>query len=297
MMFFWRSQNRTALKGDVSTKISWPSSLMKGSFFPFFSQRTPAVLVVPLVFHQTIFLIFFVGTSSLRNHDLPNLIVSTMVSVKKSDPKWLWFILDCSPLNSQTEPPPPFRLPNHSQIILSVLSCDFAFIADFTSWFFQHEISEAISAYFAFRKGSKPYLLRRLAQGWKFSPIIAQTSSEILGSTSNDPGLMWTFAWIDNLIFFDKSFHTLSDRRLQFLSQCSRANAILGELSSTCDYVGMELDLKLKRWRVKPSWASKAATFVSDFTDCHSLLASDLWALSGLVLWYLRVSLLPILLV
>ena len=84
MMFFWRSQNRTALKGDVSTKISWPSSLMKGSFFPFFSQRTPAVLVVPLVFHQTIFLIFFVGTSSLRNHDLPNLSFSTMVLLSRS---------------------------------------------------------------------------------------------------------------------------------------------------------------------------------------------------------------------
>ncbi len=214
--------------------------------------------------------------------------------VLKSDPSWSRFILDCSPLNLSQVDPPSFSLPSPHIIILSILECEEGFVVDFTGWFFQHEISDSVAEFFPFRVRSHPYLGRRRAQGWKFSPVTAHTSSEILAF---DPEFHAVcpppLVWIDDLFFGDKESSRLTSRRENFVERCKRANAQIGsmsEISSSLTYVGMEFDLHRKKWRVKSSWAEKTILFLRSFSISLTIRVSDLWRILGLFIWFLRCS-------
>ena len=216
--------------------------------------------------------------------------------VLKSDPSWSRFILDCSPLNRSQIDPPSFSLPSPCVIILSILACHKGFVVDFCGWFFQHEVAHSVSIFFPFRVKSHPYLCRRLAQGWKFSPVTAQTSSEILAfdPTVGDvcpPPLVW----IDDLFFGDTDSNRLVLRRERFLDRCKQANAQIGsisDISTSISYVGLEFDLLMKRWRVKPSWVQKTLSFLLALSIV--VRVSDVWRILGVFIWFIRCACRPL---
>lgn len=253
------------------------------------------------------------SSSSLRDVDISDLLSWDIIipkprslnlpvfnkgfTVPKSDRRYLRFILDCTPINSCTKPPPTFHLPSPWDLITKALRYNVCFVADFLSWFFQHGIPVDVAKFFAFRVRTSPYLLLRLAQGWKGSPVIAQKSSEIIAAASDDPHLEKTEVWIDDLLFLDESEQHLTRRREVFLSVCNKVNAIIGDISpisSMGEYVGTQFDLHRKAWRVKPAWLEKAKTFLQHVLMHPTLTATKLWATMGLILWYTRMSLLPI---
>ena len=192
--------------------------------------------------------------------------------------------------------PPKFHLPQPISIIIVILSSHFAFVADFTSWFFQHDISiEIAQLFFAFRVGGGWNALVRLAQGWKFSPAIAQKSSETLAYDGHSRDNDLRLVWIDNLFFGSRSRDDAEKRRESFLSRCREARAEIGEISdivTTFEYVGAEFDLLRKRWRVKSSWVLKATALLEGFPTTCSL--RRLWCAMGVILWFLRLSLFPL---
>jgi len=217
--------------------------------------------------------------------------------VPKSDPKWARLILDCSQLNEKMMDPPSFHLPPPIVIISIILSSNYAFCADFAAWFFQHLLDLEISSFFSFRVGCKWNHLLRLAQGWKFSPSIAQNSSEILATDPSDTLAEFplTLVWIDNVMMGGESLQTVEEKRQRFLARCREANAELGEITEVkreIEYVGGEFDLINKRWRVKQSWVQKALPLLQSFPRRAS--PRRIWAVLGLILWFLRLSLLPL---
>lgn len=216
--------------------------------------------------------------------------------VAKSDPSWSRFIMDCSQLNESQSQPPSFSLPSPITIICTILSCDVGFVVDFASWFFQHSLSLEVAEFFALRVGSSPYLLMRLAQGWKFSPFIGHSSSSILADDPQSPKEDSSLVWIDDLFFGDHCSQTLESKKERFLDRCRKARATIGtmsEISSEVSYVGMEFNLRCKCWRLKSAWVKKFASFVSSISHI-SLSLSSLWALLGGFVWFLRCAARPL---
>ena len=203
--------------------------------------------------------------------------------------------MDCNILNTHQGDPPSFSLPSPIRIIETILSCELGFVTDFSAWFHQHWISPDISPFFALRVNSSPYLCSRLAQSWKFSPCIAQGSSSILVHDHDYPNAT-SLSWIDDNFFGDSSESPLSIRRNNFLERCSKAHAKIGAISDISDhvtYVGLELNLKEKKWRIKSTWAEKLLVFFSSLSlskEYPHAPAQVLWILLGSFLWFLRCS-------
>lgn len=215
--------------------------------------------------------------------------------VPKSDQAWSRLILDCSEPNRTMVDPPSFQLASPILIVSKILSSNYGFTSDFTSWFFQHLLDPQIAAFFAFRVGPAWNWLNRLAQGWKFSPSIAQSSSEILAVDYFDPKFDKTLVWIDNVFQGADSLPQAETRRDLFLQRCQFVGAVLGEfspVSTSIEYVGGEFDLFNKKWRVKSSWARKALALIENVQTLSS--PRKIWAVMGTILWFLRLSLLPL---
>ena len=146
-----------------------------------------------------------------------------------------------------------------------------------------------IAHFFPFRVQSKPYFCRRLPQGWKFSPVTAQKSSEVLAWDPVSPGFSRSCVWIDDFFFGSHTEDELQVRKERFLERCDRANAKIGsmtEISTEIKFVGMDFDLERKRWRVKPDWCEKAKCRLDRFSSPCTL--KDIWSVLGLLLWFLR---------
>ena len=215
--------------------------------------------------------------------------------VPKSSPEWSRFILDCGTLNKSMVDPPSFHLPSPIQIICTILQAEFGFVADFSAWFFQHSLDLEVAFYFCFRVHSKRYYLNRLAQGWKFSPVIAQDSSEILAYDEADPHNHLSLTWIDDIFSGGHSHEETMLKRDRFIQRCRDANAVIGqitEVSTSFTYVGAEFDLKNKRWRVKTPWVEKAVVLIGSLTD--SMNIASIWSIMGNIIWFYRLSLLPL---
>lgn len=220
---------------------------------------------------------------------------STAFKVLKSDGQTTRLILDCRDINKNMKEPPPFSLPSPFLIIVRILSFSFASTADFCSWFFQHGVHSSIAKFFAFRVGGKWVYLCRLAQGWKFSPVIAQTSSEILAFDENDPSKESSLVWIDNICIGADSHDRAREKRERFISRCESVGAEIGEISEvtqSLEYVGGEFDLREKRWRLKTNWIEKVVPILREFPERAS--SRRVWCAVGLILWFLRMSLRPL---
>ena len=218
--------------------------------------------------------------------------------VLKSDPSCSRFILDCNLLNEAMQDPPSFHLPSPILLLSKLLRCNFGWVGDFSGWFFQHALGEEVLDFFGLRVGSSPLRMRKLPQGWKFSPVTAQTSSDILCLDTECKEEDQFLSWIDDIFGGSADYESASQQRNRFILRCNRANAILGELSEvsqTIHYVGIEADLKIKKWRLKPDWVKKASRFISSLSSPCSVEA--LWTALGLLIWFLRVSLLPLALI
>ena len=214
--------------------------------------------------------------------------------VLKSDLSSTRFILDCRDLNERMIDPPTFHLPPPIAIIITILSCEFGSCSDFRSWFFQHALDPEVGWFFAFRVGPKWNCLLRLAQGWKFSPVISQKSSEIITFQPESIENHLSLVWIDNVFLGSRSEEGARERNISFRKRCDEAQAELGEcgeVSTSVEYVGGEFDMKKKRWRLKESWIKKAITILLDLPAKMS--PRRIWCIMGVILWFIRMSLLP----
>jgi hypothetical protein len=106
------------------------------------------------------------------------------------------FIHNCKWLNEQQTSPGQMGLPMMKEWIRTILSWDYANQCDGDGYFYQFVFHKEIRPWFGMRLAAErgkiaEVVMKRMSMGWKFSPRIAQRTSNFL---MNDLGL----AWVDN---------------------------------------------------------------------------------------------------
>ena len=191
-------------------------------------------------------------------HRSDSTLVMPAFTIPKKNEK-LRLILDCRELNKKVKKPMAMKIPRIHDVIDDLMKHEVFAQSDGTSYFFQFPICERIRDFFSAKLGDirgKPELMRftRLPMGWSWAPAIAQRTSNVLVD-----GL--GYAWVDNFIIFAHSEYELETRTNLFLQRCKEANVALSDYemkgSAYGEVLGMEFDLRLKRYRMAPKWLEK----------------------------------------
>lgn len=151
--------------------------------------------------------------------DEPKAFLKSFQVPKKTD--FDRFVADGTPLNRAQRPPPHPNIPRLLDIFTSFSRRKYFFSIDAVSFFYQFELSQDIRNYFVFmmnRKRGKSVIVRlkKLCMGWKYSPAVAQRTSNVIIREIRKRLRMINVdceveAWIDNFIF---GFDTFDDATL-----------------------------------------------------------------------------------
>lgn len=104
-------------------------------------------------------------------------------------------IVNCKVFNGVFPDPPPFRLPTFSHLLCRPL-CGLYFIKlDVANFFWSLQLPGEVEGGFILESGGRYFFSRRLPFGWKWSPLLAQsTLGRILTPISSVvDGLLWQF--------------------------------------------------------------------------------------------------------
>eukprot|EP00760_Papus_ankaliazontas_P020021 PhM_4_TR18093/c1_g1_i2/m.49220 len=133
-----------------------------------------------------------------RGHTL-----SHMFKVPKREKARL--IVDCRVVNDQLPQPPHMPLPDLHELIDRMVSSPYIAQLDARSYFFQFALSGGAENVFGVALGNKRgsfqhFTLQVLPMGFKYAPLIAQTTSNFLLENAGGPAE--SAAWLDNFLFF-----------------------------------------------------------------------------------------------
>jgi len=195
-------------------------------------------------------------------------------------------------INSHMDWIQKLSLPSPKDILTEAFSHSHACLLDFKGWFCQIPIPQWLKPAFAFKMGKRVFTLCVLPQGWKAAPSIAQAISLII--TSSIPN---TLVWIDNLLLLG-SMADLSKNHSALLRIAKRVGAVFkSTLFLPCTlftYVGIQIDLEERSWRLDPQWTRKVSPRLNKIiSGPHSQPIASWWYLCGCSLWAARVFLVP----
>jgi hypothetical protein len=206
----------------------------------------------------------------------------------RKDPTVGRLILPACRLNDSCRDPDVCPIPRLPEMIHSLLGAEWLITADLRSWFFSFGLSPDVAAkYFATRgPDGRFYAHVRGAMGWSHMPYIACSVADAL--VKEAAGSANAFAWIDDL-----SIGTATrDDALRASAALTRLAAHIGaELrdlthpARTATIVGVQIDLRYKRWRLDPQWADKFRQLWQGLSTAHRLPARIVWRLAGYVAW------------
>ena len=226
-------------------------------------------------------------------HDIR--VITNFFTVDKKDGS-LRLVVDGRKVNILMEPPPKMELPTIYEVIDYLMSNEYALTVDGTSYFYQFGISDEVGTLFcanlaAARGSFTPVALTRMPMGWSYAPYIAQKVSNTL--LRGRDGRILGVAWIDNFIFAGKSKEEVEANFKEFLAQCDLCNIRIDDRSpqpsSTLEALGIEFDLKYKRYRLDPTWIARR-----DFSLSAVMTPRRLYEITGSVIWHDYVKRIPL---
>lgn len=222
-------------------------------------------------------------------------VVTNFFTVDKKD-ETLRLVVDGRKVNVLMEPPPKMELPTIEEVVNYLMSNEYAMTVDGISYFYQFGISDEVSTLFcanlaAARGEFTPVALTRMPMGWSYAPHIAQKVSNTL--LRGKDGRILGMAWIDNFIFAGRSKDEVEVNFREFLQQCDLCNIKIDDRfpkpSTIISALGIEFDLKYKRYLLDPIWVSKR-----DFTLNESMTARRLYEITGSAIWHDYVKRIPL---
>ena len=225
--------------------------------------------------------------------------------VPKKAPGTLRFIMSCCVINRALDMStlPRCILPSYDEILRVVFSGTLVLQFDFKSFFFQFGLPQEVRHLFAFRARNLHRRMTRLPMGYSPAPQAAQALTLKLVRMACDVSHTKGIAWIDNAIFSGNSLQLAEVHRV-FTSTCAKYNICIGAQEAPAAYttlLGIEVDLRQRRWRMDPSWVAKTLPAAQLLLLQHAAPLRLWWRLCGALLWRfhaLRLSLygaLPIL--
>ena len=128
--------------------------------------------------------------------------------------------------------------------------------------------------------------MRRLAMGYTGSPQLAQATSVTLAGAAASG--VDHITWVDNVLSASTSAALLQRAAESFRALCGRYRVIIGDttpIRSRGEFLGMELDLRDKCWRLAPAWVEKVRDAAREL-DMEGHLPMRLWwRLCGCLVW------------
>jgi hypothetical protein len=169
-------------------------------------------------------------------------------------------VIDARPVNRLQRKPGPMGLPKLHDLITHVLSFSHAAKCDGKSYFYQFVLHPAIRVFFkarlaAWRGAVRAVQIVRMPMGWSFSP---RTAQHVSNAVMSGLGL----AWLDDFIIGGRSAEEFEQNRTEFRRRVTRYNIEVDDLeleptTSLFRAVGLQFDLKDKRYRLDPDWVEK----------------------------------------
>lgn len=198
-------------------------------------------------------------------------------------------IYPCIRLNDNCKRPDPTPLPRVPHLISEALNNSWAWSCDIRSWFYHFEVSDEIAAkYFATRdRHGKQYGHKRAAMGWKWMPFLACSVAQYVLSRCIGDDSFGT-VWIDDVICCSATRAESLRTQRRFQKECMRYQIELRDMtdvSQTLNAVGVEMDLKWKKWRLSEQWQTKMVTKWKAFDTKREVAADALWSVAGSAVW------------
>jgi hypothetical protein len=187
-------------------------------------------------------------------------------TVPKADGGSRW-ILDATPINRISTPAPEMGLPRLHDIFIELSRFKFAATIDAKSYFYQFNVAKDIQRYFSFIvNGKRGKGLRRsmtrLCMGWRFSPAIAQRTSNVICAEvlSRLPFRAMCVAWVDNFIMAASTAAELETLQRTFLQVATEVNLAVHPFSpdpQRLTLLGFEVDMRSGSIRHTDKWLAK----------------------------------------
>ena len=119
-------------------------------------------------------------------------------------------------------------------LVRTVHDGTYAICMDFTAWFDQLEVEEAVRNHLCFTHNGRWYRLTRLPMGMRTSVDVAHTLTEMLLSYDRAPGVR-ADAYVDNVRFLGLCREEVIAAAAEFIRRCRQVGATIGELSKEKD--------------------------------------------------------------
>lgn len=207
-------------------------------------------------------------------------------------------ILPVCPLNAISRRPPPTPLPDMHDFVTSLLRRRWILTADARSWFFSFPVAEEVAAKYFVTRGptGQFYAHVRGVMGWCWMPYLAGSVAQELASFVADECNGVGFAWIDD---FTLGFDTKVDAEAAADQLRLLAHNLGFELHDVCIAertvaVGVQLDSRLRAWRLAPGWALKAHDAWLTIRTRRHVNLGDLCSVTGMAAWATYVRGIPL---
>jgi len=165
--------------------------------------------------------------------------------------------------NDMCRAPDPCPLPLLPDLIANVLDRRFGFTVDIRSWFYAFTLDEEVAArYFAtYDTRGRPYAHVRGPMGFAHMPTLATCVAQAMVEHATANLSAYGVSWIDDVTIVATTYRDASLARQRFVDICRELNVELRDLTPVSQYlsaVGVDLDLRRRRWRLQPTWCAKA---------------------------------------
>ena len=180
--------------------------------------------------------------------------------VKKKTPGLGRLIGDARTVNGLQRRPPDMGLPRVHAIICDILSWSHGAKTDGVGYFYQFVLNPQLRPFFRTRLAGKArgeirsMLFKRMPMGWKYSPWIAQQTSNFLVRGCGR-------AWLDDFIIGGKTKADFSVARTTFLKRVKRYNVKIDnealEPTTQLAALGLYFDLQRGRYRIDSEWIQR----------------------------------------
>lgn len=177
---------------------------------------------------------------------------------------------------------------------------------DFTSYFFEFAWAPALGRAHAFRVGGRRYAHAVGVQGSALMPLVAQGTSAVIAEAPHLDADPWEHVAATVNITYDNILiaaekDAIDARWARLLARARTAGVVIGDTQPPTTRLlscGIEFDVgdvDRRRWRLAPTWAAQASTWMRATADASprpSLQTRQ--TLAGFASWALRVMLAPL---
>jgi hypothetical protein len=164
---------------------------------------------------------------------------------------------------------------------------------DLRHWFFQFSLHEQIQAFFCVRDRAGVYSMSRMPMGWSWSMVIAQSVAAALA----EPGAV---TFVDGFLNGGQSYDEAVSSTSALLTRLAKVGATVNLAKSHVEpaqrrvFVGLDIDVAARCWRLDPEWVAKVAAFLPGLLRQRMLPLRSWFRVAGIIIWSLRATLRPL---